>query len=57
LKLVLDDLIATLAEQRGKDHRNVAVTALRNRLAFVQELIQRCNVQTDPPADSGTHPI
>jgi len=57
LKLILDDLIATLTEQRGKDHRNVAVTALRNRLAFVQELIQRCNVQTDPPADSGTHPI
>ena len=57
LQLVLDDLIATLTEQRGKDGRNVAVTALRKRLALVQGLIQRCNVQTDSPADSGTHPI
>ena len=63
LTLVADDLIATLAEQRGKDGRNVAVTALRKRLAFVQGLIQRCNVQLDPPdaatlgPGSGTHPI
>jgi hypothetical protein len=57
LKLVLDDLTATLAEQRGKDGRNAALTALRKRLAFVQHLMQRCNVQTDLPAGSGTHPI
>ena len=57
LKLVLDDLIATLAEQRGTDRRNAAVTAMRKRLAFVQGLIQRCSLQTDPPADSATHPM
>jgi hypothetical protein len=48
LKLVAEDLIATLAEQRSKDDRNVAVTALRKRLTFVQALIQHCNVQLDP---------
>jgi hypothetical protein len=63
LTLVADDLIATLAEQRRKDGRNVAVTALRKRLAFVQGLIQRCTVPLDPPdaatlgPRSGTHPI
>jgi len=63
LTLVADDLIATLAEQPGKDGRNVAVTALRKRLGFVQGLIQQCNVQLDPPdaatldPGSGTHPI
>jgi integrase len=63
LKLVADDLITTLAEQRSKDGRNVAVTALRRRLAFVQGLIRLCAVQPDPPAAitpgsrSGTHPI
>ncbi len=38
----------TLADQRGKDGRNVAVTALRKRLAFVQGLIQRMDVQPNP---------
>jgi hypothetical protein len=63
LTLVADDLIATLGEQRGKDGRNVAVTALRKRLAFVRGLIQRCHVPLDPPdattlgPGSGTHPI
>jgi len=63
LRLVADDLIATLAEHRSKDGRNVAVTALRKRLAFVQGLIQRRNVQLDGPdaatlgPGSGTHPI
>src|ERR1700694_5558438 len=63
LTLVADDLIATLAEQHGKDGRNVAVTALRKRLAFVQGLIQWCRVPLDPPdaatpgPGSGTHPI
>jgi hypothetical protein len=63
LKLVADDLIASLTEQRNKDGRNVAVTALRKRLAFLQGLIQRCNVQLHPPdtvtqgARPGTHPI
>jgi hypothetical protein len=47
LTLVADDLIATLAEQHGKDGRNVAVTALRKRLGFVQGLIQQCNVRLD----------
>jgi integrase len=63
LKLVAEDLIATLAEQSSKDGRNVAVSALRKRLAFVQALIQHCNVQPEPPAStileagSGAHPI
>ena len=63
LTLVADDLIATLAEQPGQDGRNVAATALRKRLALVQGLIQRCNVQPDPPGTptpgpwAGTHPI
>jgi hypothetical protein len=62
LTLVADDLITTLAEQPGKDGRNVAATALRKRLALVQGLIQRCNVQLGPPGRpsgprSGTHPI
>jgi hypothetical protein len=35
-KLVLDDLIATLEEHRGEDGRNITVTALRRRLAFVR---------------------
>jgi hypothetical protein len=42
--------VATLEELRDKDGRNVAVTALRKRLAFVQGLIHRCNVRLDPPA-------
>jgi hypothetical protein len=63
LNLVVDDLIATLAEHRGKDGRNVALMALRKRLAFVQGLIQQCNVHLDRPdidtlgSGSGTHPI
>jgi hypothetical protein len=63
LRLVADDLIATLSEHRGKDGRNVAVTALRKRLAFVQRLIQRSDVQanpgtaTTPGAGSEAHPI
>jgi hypothetical protein len=63
LILVANDLIATLAEHRNKDGRNVAATALRARLAFVQGLIQQCNLQLDPPDTatlgprSGTHPI
>lgn len=62
LKLVADDLIATLAEQSSKDGRNVAVTALRKRLAFVRQLIQQCYAQLDSVdtatlAPSGTHPI
>jgi len=63
LTLVADDLIATLAEQRSRDSRNVAVTALRKCLAFVQDLVQRCKVQLDASGaatlrgGSGTHPI
>ena len=63
LTLVANDLIATLAEHRRKDGRNVAATALRKRLAFVQGLIQRCNVQLNPPVTAtlgsraGKHPI
>src|SRR6266581_7549564 len=52
LTLVANDLIATLAEHRSKDGRNAASTALRKRLAFVQGLIQRCNVPLDPPDTS-----
>ena len=43
LTLVANDLIATLAEHRNKDGRNVAATALGTRLAFVQGLIQQGN--------------
>jgi hypothetical protein len=63
LTLVADDLLATLAEQRRRDGRNVAVTALRKRLAFVQALQQRCQAPMDPArtgtlgSGSGTHPI
>jgi hypothetical protein len=63
LKLVAEDLIATLADHRGKDGRNVAVTALRKRLAFVRGPIQRSDAQvnpctaTTPGAGSGPHPI
>ena len=63
LTLVAEDLIATLAEQRTQDGRNVAVTALRQRLAFVQALVQRCRADMDRPgagaygSRSGTHPI
>ena len=63
LKLVAEDLIATLTEQRNKDGRNVAATALRKRLAFVQDLVKRCTVQTGPTdtaalgSGPGTHPI
>ena len=35
LTLVADDLVATLAQYPTKDGRNVAVRALRRRLAFV----------------------
>jgi len=47
LTLVVDDLVATLAEQPGKDGRNVAVRALRRRLSRVQELLERCKAQLD----------
>jgi hypothetical protein len=63
LTLVANDLIATLAEHRNKDGRNVAATALRTRLAFVQGLIHQCNLHLAPPDTatlgprSGTHPI
>jgi hypothetical protein len=63
LKLVADDLIATLTDHSGKDGRNVAVTALRKRLAFVQGLLRRCDMQLAPldtatlGPRSGTHPI
>jgi hypothetical protein len=59
LALVADDLVATLAEYRGKDGRNVAVRALRKRLAFVQDLIARCTVPASAPQgdEAATHPI
>ncbi len=47
LTLVVDDLAATLAEHREKDGRNVAVSALRKRLAFVQGLVERCSGRMD----------
>ena len=59
LALVADDLVATLAEQRGKDGRNVAVRALRKRLAFVQHLIKRCDAPATAPQgpEAASHPI
>ena len=47
LTLVADDLIATLAEQPGRDGRNVVVRALRQRLTLVQGLIERCRARMD----------
>ena len=47
LTMVTDDLVATLAESGGKDSRNVAVTALRRRLTFVQSLVERCKARMD----------
>jgi len=45
LALVEGDLTATLAEYGGKDGRNVAVRALRGRLAFIRELVERCKAR------------
>lgn len=50
--MVRDELVATLAEHQGKDGRNVVVSALRQRLAFVQDLLG-----TLPSHKSLTHPI
>jgi hypothetical protein len=47
LRLVEADLAATLAEYRGKDSRNVAVRALRQRLSLVHTLIARCHAPAD----------
>ena len=47
LTMVADDLLATLAEHRQQDGRNVAVGALRRRLAFVQALAQRCKARME----------
>jgi len=47
LALVEGDLTATLAEYGGKDGRNVAVRALRGRLAFIRDLIERCKARMD----------
>jgi hypothetical protein len=59
LVLVADDLVATLAEHRGKDGRNVAVRALRKRLAFVQDLVERCKTSGTAPQrhEAPSHPI
>jgi hypothetical protein len=54
LTLVADDLSATLSDQRSKDGRNVAVVALRKRLAFVQDLIEQCT-NTRPVAEEASH--
>jgi len=50
---VADDLAATPAEQRGNDGRNVA-----ERLAFVHDLIERCNVPATTPQaeEAAPHP-
>jgi hypothetical protein len=45
LRMVEGDLDATLGEYRGKDGRNVAVRALRVRLASVRGLIHRCTLR------------
>jgi hypothetical protein len=48
LLLVETDLAATLAEYRHKDGRNVAVRALRLRLAFVRGLVAHCTRANAP---------
>jgi hypothetical protein len=45
LTRVATDLEASLAELHHRDGRNVAVPALRQRLAFVQRLLARCQPQ------------
>jgi hypothetical protein len=45
LTMVRDDLVATLVEHQGKDGRNVVVSAVRHRLAFVQTLLAHCHCQ------------
>ena len=47
LTMVERDLVATLAEYGGKDGRNVAVRALRGRLAFIRDLVERCKARMD----------
>lgn len=47
LALVEGDLVATLAEYGRKDGRNVAVRALRGRLAFIRGLVDRCKEGID----------
>jgi hypothetical protein len=42
LRMVEGDLVATLADCPSKDGRNVAVRALRTRLAFIRGLLDRC---------------
>lgn len=46
LTMVADDIVATL-ESSGKDGRNVAITALRRRLSFVQDLLERCKARME----------
>ena len=45
LQAVADDLTAAIAEQPKSDGRNVAMTALRRRLALVQGLVTRCSTR------------
>jgi hypothetical protein len=51
LRLVAEDLVATLGEASGKDGRNVAVRVLRRRLSFAQGLIMRCKAKLDKEGD------
>jgi hypothetical protein len=57
LTMVADDLVATLAESGGKDGRNVAVSALRRRLSFVQGLLARCKARLDQGRDASQEPV
>lgn len=57
LTMVADDLVATLAESGGKDGRNVAVSALRRRLLFVQGLLARCKAHLDQRRDASQEPV
>jgi hypothetical protein len=47
LTLVADDIAATLAESPGKDGRNATIQALRRKLTFVQDLMERCKSRRD----------
>ena len=56
LRLVADDLVATLAESGGKDGRNVAVSAMRRRLSLVQGLLAKCEACLDQRREASPEP-
>jgi hypothetical protein len=50
LRIVADDLRASLALSAGKDSRNAVVRAERVRLALVEELLSQCRLRLEQRA-------